>query len=193
MFDRAELGRLRRDWRRRMCKYGARPRIWKLWFYWFDQVQYRPLVFYRLWKACRVPLLKGFLGWQYRRESLRCGLEIVGSSVVEGGVILAHYGSIKINAERVGRDLYVFHHVTIGSVLGKGRPVLGDNVMIGAGAQVLGKIRVGNNVVIGAGAVVLSDVPDGSVVVGNPGRVCKAIPPGHIAELIGYSLEDVPR
>jgi serine O-acetyltransferase len=49
-----------------------------------------------------------------------------------------------------------------------GAPYIGDNVDIGAGAKVLGKIRIGNNVLIGANAVVISDVPDNSIAVGVP-------------------------
>ncbi|MHA7191224.1 serine O-acetyltransferase [Arthrobacter sp. MDT2-16] len=63
------------------------------------------------------------------------------------------------------------HGVTIGARDASGPPVLGDNVILGAYAQVLGAISVGSNCKIGAMAVVVKDVPSGSSVVGNPGRV----------------------
>lgn len=52
-----------------------------------------------------------------------------------------------------------------------GAPTIGDNVYVGPGALIVGKITIGNNVVIGGHAVVTKDVPDNSVVVGNPGKV----------------------
>ncbi len=54
-------------------------------------------------------------------------------------------------------------------------PVLGDNVTVGAGANIIGPVHVGNNAVIGAGAVVVSDIPDNAVAVGVPAKVVKII------------------
>ena len=65
----------------------------------------------------------------------------------------------------------IFQGVTIGSMRGKGVPVIGNNVVIAAGAKVIGDVRIGNNVFIGANAVVVKDVPDGAVVGGNPARI----------------------
>ena len=56
-----------------------------------------------------------------------------------------------------------------------GAPIIGNNVSIGAGAIIIGGIRIGNNVKIGAGAVVVDDVPDNSVVVGEKARVIKKV------------------
>lgn len=63
----------------------------------------------------------------------------------------------------VGKNCTIFHQVTIGEGRG-GAPVIGDNVMIGAGAKLVGGIRIGNNVRIGAGCVVMQDVPDNTTV-----------------------------
>ena len=52
-------------------------------------------------------------------------------------------------------------------------PVLGDNVSVGAGANIIGPIHIGNNVIIGAGAVVITDIPDNAVAVGVPAKVVK--------------------
>ena len=68
-------------------------------------------------------------------------------------------------------------HVTIGSNFvtkingGGSAPVLGDNVFVGAGAKIIGPVRIGNNVKIGAGAVVVTDVPDDAVVVMHKPRI----------------------
>ena len=60
-----------------------------------------------------------------------------------------------------------------GKEKGKRHPTLGDNVVVGAGAKILGNIRIGNNVSVGANAVVLEDVPPNSTVVGVPGRIAR--------------------
>ncbi|MBQ8752368.1 MAG: serine acetyltransferase [Clostridia bacterium] len=72
------------------------------------------------------------------------------------GIIVSHNAVI-------GSNCTIFHQVTIGE--GRdGAPVIGDNVLIGAGAKVIGGIRIGNNVRIGAGCVVMQDVPDNTTV-----------------------------
>lgn len=79
------------------------------------------------------------------------------------GIIVSHNAVI-------GANCVIFHQVTIGE--GKnGAPVIGDNVRIGAGAKIIGGIRVGSNVKIGAGCVVAKDVPDNATVVSAEARV----------------------
>lgn len=74
----------------------------------------------------------------------------------------------------IGKNTIIRQNVTIGGKNVNGQfvcPIVGDNVMIGAGAVLLGKIRIGNNVQIGANSVVLDDVPDNVTVVGAPARI----------------------
>lgn len=76
----------------------------------------------------------------------------------------------------IGNDVVIFQHVTIGSNTlsdskGKGAPIIGDNVYIGAGAKIIGNVRVGNNCRLGANVVVTTDVPDNSVVVLEKPRI----------------------
>ena len=75
----------------------------------------------------------------------------------------------------IGNHCCIFQNVTIGQRLsgqnGDGVPVIGNNVVIGAGAVILGKITIGNNVTIGANAVVVHSVPDNSIAVGVPARI----------------------
>ena len=74
----------------------------------------------------------------------------------------------------IGDNVTLYQGVTLGGTgkeQGKRHPTVGNNVMIGAGAKVLGSVYIGNNCKIGAGSVVLSDVPDNATVVGVPGRI----------------------
>jgi serine O-acetyltransferase len=90
---------------------------------------------------------------------------------VKGGLLLPHPQGIIINREAViGPNALIFQQVTIGSN-GRGVPVIGGHVDIGAGARIIGPVRVGDHARIGANAVVTRDVPAGAVVVGNPARV----------------------
>jgi serine O-acetyltransferase len=74
----------------------------------------------------------------------------------------------------IGNDVTLYQGVTLGGVSfekGKRHPTIGDRVVIGANATVLGNITIGNDVRIGAGSVVLKDVPNNSTVVGVPGQI----------------------
>lgn len=76
----------------------------------------------------------------------------------------------------IGDDVMIYQGVTLGGVStskGKRHPTIGNNVVVGCGASVLGDITVGNNVRIGAGSVVLKNVPDDCTVVGIPGKIVK--------------------
>ena len=82
------------------------------------------------------------------------------------GIIVTPYA-------KVGANAYIYQQVTIGDD-GKGylnAPTIGDNVVIGAGAKILGKITIGNNVKIGANAIVVEDVPDGATAVSPKARI----------------------
>jgi serine O-acetyltransferase len=85
-------------------------------------------------------------------------------------------GILVSNKAKIGKNVVIFHQVTIGSnnlsdSNKNGAPTIGDNCYIGAGAKIIGNIKVGNNVRVGANAVVVKDVPDNSVVVNQPSRV----------------------
>lgn len=83
------------------------------------------------------------------------------------GIIVSHYATI-------GKNAWIAQQVTIGQAIDKNvAPTIGDNVIIGAGAKIIGDITVGNNVTIGANAVVTHDVPDNCVVGGVPAKIIK--------------------
>ncbi len=103
------------------------------------------------------------------------GIEIHPGARIEKGLFVDHGMGVVIGeTAEVGEHCLIYHGVTLGGVSlekKKRHPTLGSNVVIGAGAKVLGAITIGDNVQVGANAVVLKDVPPNSVVVGIPGRV----------------------
>lgn len=102
---------------------------------------------------------------------LLCNSELVTDIPIGPGLYLPHpYGIIINRFAVIGRNATIFHQVTIGVNPHHGgnyhAPIIGDNVFIGAGAKIVGPIKIGNNVRIGAGAVVTKNVPDNATVVG---------------------------
>lgn len=90
------------------------------------------------------------------------------------GLYIGHIGGVIISQQAViGKNCDISHRVTIGtSAMGReGAPVIGDNVYIGTGATVVGKIRIGSGAKIAANTLVLDDVPEGATMVGVPGRI----------------------
>jgi len=101
------------------------------------------------------------------------GIDLPRRAQIGPGLKIWHFGGVFVHAETViGRNCTLRHEVTIGVRHGAHDvPVLGDDVDIGCGAKILGKIRIGNRVSIGANAVVLDDVPDDHIAVGVPARI----------------------
>ena len=109
---------------------------------------------------------------------------IISAGCFGEGLQIEHYGSIIVNPKaRVGKNCKIHGNCCIGSTGGYPdySPVIGDNVDIGQGAQILGGIRIADNVKIGAGAVVVKDVL-------TPGVTVVGIP-GHIARVHGEKLD----
>lgn len=109
------------------------------------------------------------------RCSIKYGIDIPYEIHIGSGFLIGHFGGIVVNYRaEIGKNCNISHDVTIGkSNRGDraGVPVIGDNVYIGPGAKIIGKIKVGNNVAIGANCVVTKDVPDHAVLVGVPARI----------------------
>ena len=105
------------------------------------------------------------------------GVEIHPGATIGKRLFIDHGMGIVIGETcRIGNNVTIYQGVTLGGTgkeRGKRHPDIGDNVLIAAGAKVLGNIEVGNNVNIGANSVVLKDGPDYSTVVGIPGRIVK--------------------
>jgi serine O-acetyltransferase len=89
----------------------------------------------------------------------------------EEGLVFIHSDGIVINGNvRGGSHVHLEHQVTIGAAERDQFPVLGNRIFVGAGAKIIGPVRIGSDVRIGANAVVIKDVPDGATAVGVPAR-----------------------
>ena len=105
------------------------------------------------------------------------GIEIHPGAKIGSGVFIDHGEGVVIGeTAEIGNNVVIYQGVTLGGTgkdKGKRHPTIEDNVMISAGAKVLGPFTVGKNAKIGAGSIVLDEVPANATVVGAPGRVVK--------------------
>lgn len=115
--------------------------------------------------------------WVSQRGARKTGIEIHPGARIGKGFFIDHGNGVIIGETTIiGDNVTLYQGVTLGGTgkeHGKRHPTVGNNVMISAGAKVLGSFTIGDNSKIGAGSVVLSEVPPGSTVVGVPGRVVK--------------------
>lgn len=110
----------------------------------------------------------------FKTVQIVTGIELPCEVDVGHNFIIDHFGGIVIHGDvKFGDNCRIRNGVVVGirRVDDEGVPIIGDNVDIGAGAKVLGPIRIGNNVLIGANAVVIIDVPDNCIAVGIPAVV----------------------
>jgi len=133
------------------------------------------------------------------------GIEIHPGARIGKGLFIDHGMGIVIGETSViGDNVLLYQGVTLGGTgleKGKRHPTIGDNVVIGTGAKVLGNITVGENSYIGANAVVIKDVPPNSTVVGVPGRITKqdgkkievSLDHIHILDPIMQNLEELEK
>jgi len=137
---------------------------------------------HRLYRA-GVPLLPRVLS-QFSR--FFTGIEIHPGAKIGRRFFIDHGMGVVIGeTAEIGDDVLIYQGVTLGGTgneKGKRHPTIGNHVVIGTGAKVLGSISIGSNVKIGAGSVVVHPVPDNSTVVGIPGRVVKRNALNHVLE-----------
>ena len=128
------------------------------------------------------------------------GVDIHPGALLGSGLFIDHATGVVIGeTAEVGDDVTLYHGVTLGGSgadTGKRHPTVGDRVVIGAGAKVLGAIKIGEDSRIGANAVVVKPVPSGSVVVGVPGQVISRAGRGTpddsmMPDLVGVSLQSL--
>ena len=115
--------------------------------------------------------------WVSQRGVRKTGIEIHPGAQIGKGLFIDHGNGVIIGETAIlGDNVTLYQGVTLGGTgkeQGKRHPTVGNNVMISAGAKVLGSFTIGDNSKIGAGSVVLEEVPPGCTVVGVPGHVVK--------------------
>lgn len=115
--------------------------------------------------------------WVSQRAARKTGIEIHPGAKIGKGLFIDHGSGVIIGeTAELGDNITLYQGVTLGGTgkeQGKRHPTLRDNVMVSAGAKVLGSFTIGENSKIGAGSVVLKEVPPNCTVVGVPGRVVK--------------------
>ena len=148
--------------------------------------------------------LKLLARWISHLTRFLTGIEIHPGARIGSGFFIDHGMGVVIGeTAEVGQNVTLYHGVTLGGVSlekGKRHPTIGDNVVIGAGAKVLGNILIGAGSRIGANAVVVKSVPENSVVVGVPGQVVVRSKPrssspdlehGRLPDTLGESITSV--
>ncbi len=133
------------------------------------------------------------------------GIEIHPGATIGKRFFIDHgFGVVIGETAIVGDDVLLYQGVTLGGTgleKGKRHPTIGNNVVIGAGAKVLGSITIGDNSYIGANAVVIKDVPVNSTVVGVPGRITKqdgkkievSLDHAHVLDPIVQTIEELEK
>jgi serine O-acetyltransferase len=115
--------------------------------------------------------------WISQSVRNKTGIEIHPAAKIGKGLFIDHGGAVVIGeTAEIGDDCTIYQGVTLGGTglhKGKRHPTLGNGVLVGAGAKILGPFKVGDNAKVAAGAVVLEPIPDNSTAVGVPARVVK--------------------
>lgn len=115
--------------------------------------------------------------WISQREARKTGIEIHPGATIGKGLFIDHGTGVIIGETTIiGDNVTLYQGVTLGGTgkeQGKRHPTLKDNVMVSAGAKILGSFTIGENSKIGAGSVVLEEVPPNCTVVGVPGRIVR--------------------
>jgi serine O-acetyltransferase len=158
---------IRADYRAYEGNWGAQG-FWVMIVYRFGRWRYgvRPAILRKLFS-----LLYRIL---FKLTQIITGIELPCEVRLGHNFVIDHFGGIIISGyAQFGDNCRIRNGVVVGlqRVVEKSAPVIGNNVDIGAGAKLLGPIRIGNNVLIGANAVVLCDVPDDSIAAGVPARI----------------------
>lgn len=144
--------------------YFKLPRVILLLYKLHYDAYFRVIFYHRIG-----PILKLFIGW-YRPGAST--FRIPPSLKIGGGLYAPHCYATVLNASRIGDNFTVLQCTTLGKKA-DGRPIIGDNVQLGANVNILGGITIGDGTLVGAGSVVTKNTPPNSVVAGVPAKVIR--------------------
>ena len=137
----------------------------------------KALFYYRMAHALHKRKFRLLARMLSQRAKRLTGIEIHPGATIGEGVFIDHGAGVVIGeTTEIGNNVTIYQAVTLGGTgkeTGKRHPTIGNNVMISAGAKVLGPVVIGDYVKVGAGSVVLKDVPAHSTIVGVPGRIVR--------------------
>lgn len=137
---------------------------------------FRAVLFYRILHYSHINKKKYLYYLTKIFDLLLNPIEISSRADIGPGFYIPHPQCIVIGGGTIGCNVSIFHGVTIGLKKELNEyPVIGDNVQLGAGSKILGKLSVGNNSRVAANAVVLNNVPNNSIAAGIPAKVVKII------------------
>ncbi|MFA6078879.1 MAG: serine O-acetyltransferase [Candidatus Omnitrophota bacterium] len=138
---------------------------------------FHAMIFYRISHVLLKTGMPFFPRWISQLGRFFTGIEIHPGATIGNELFIDHGMGVVIGETAIiGDGVTIYQGVTLGGTgkeRGKRHPTIGNNVVVGAGAKVLGNITVGDNSYIGSNAVVIKDVPPNSTVVGVPGRITK--------------------
>ena len=172
----AELRRLIRS---DLWRHEGSAAFRAFWMHYWRTPGFRYTVWYRVHAYVRSQSWgkfgpRQYVSWKLRRLGFAFGISVPPETTIGPGFYIGHYGGIVVHPEvRIGTNFNLSHDVTIGlSSRGErfGCPTIGDNVYIGPGAKLFGRITIGDGAAVGANAVVTKDVPANTVAVGIPAR-----------------------
>lgn len=176
MFDniRADLNRKRRS-------FGVRPEdqtIFRQWITPFLEFGTFAVLVYRFGRwaySIKIPILRQLLIGIWLLLDVVCaivtGIKVHPESDIGPGLIIHTFSCIHVLVKQMGHSCTINQGVSLATIRGAGRPVIGNNCYFGAGCKVMGGITIGDNVVVSANSLVVSDVPSGCTVMGVPARI----------------------